>query len=110
MVPRSMKPPPQNVPLLTDVVHEPPPRWVVHQTLSDHQLPKLSCIMLHLRLHEQYYQVQLSTARGIWAMFRLSLVPLPEIQQANDLLRMKIQKYGDIRGYRLLVAGCRKNT
>jgi hypothetical protein len=54
--------------------------------------------------------VQLSTARGIWALVRLALVPLPEIQQANDLLRMKIQKYGDIRGYRRLVAGCRKNT
>ena len=105
-----MRPPPQNVPMLTDVVHLPPPRWVVQQTLSDHQLPKLGCIMLHLRLHEQYYQVQLSTARGVWAMARLALVPLPEIQQANDMLRMMIQKYGDIRGYRLLVAGCRKKA
>ena len=105
-----MKQPPMNVPMLTDVVHLPPPRVVIRQTLRDYQLSKLNSMFLHISLRERFYQVEFGTWRGVWALFRMSWAHHAVIQESNDMLRMMIQKYGDIRGYRRLVAGCRKNT
>ena len=105
-----MRTPPQNVPTLTDVVRLPPHRMVVQQTLRDYQLSKLNSMFLHISLRERFYQVEMGAWRGVWAMFRMSWASHQEIQEANDLLRMMIQKYGDAQGYRLLMEGIKKKA